>query len=344
MPADRPPQSLDPEVLSSSATDTGQRALAVRVISQPASGGGLTDAQLRATPVPVADGGGTLTVDGTVSVGNIPHVIVDSMPAGGSGLTDSELRASPVPVSASSLPIPSGAATSAKQPALGTAGSASSDVITVQGIASMTALKVDGSAVTQPVSGTFWQATQPVSGPLTDAQLRASAVPVSLSTLPALVAGTSNIGDVDVVTLPALTVAAAASSTPIGSVSLGNSLGKTLCMKTGTLVTTAVTADQVILTYTVTSGKTFYLMYMSVNVRLTTFAATATHFGTASLESPAGTKLLTRINAGAGVGDAEFVTFPEPLPIAAGTVIRIVCTPSATTSMTWIANFGGYEK
>jgi hypothetical protein len=29
------------------------------------------------------------------------------------------------------------------------------------------------------VSGTFWQATQPVSGPLTDTQLRATAVPVS---------------------------------------------------------------------------------------------------------------------------------------------------------------------
>lgn len=57
-------------------------------------------------------------------------------------------------VSAVSLPLPSGASTSAKQPALGTAGSASADVITVQGIASMTALKVDGSAVTQPVSGT----------------------------------------------------------------------------------------------------------------------------------------------------------------------------------------------
>jgi len=50
--------------------------------------------------------------------------------------------------------LPTGAATSAKQPALGTAGTASSDVLTVQGIASMTALKVDGSAVTQPVSGT----------------------------------------------------------------------------------------------------------------------------------------------------------------------------------------------
>ena len=50
------------------------------------------------------------------------------------------------------ISLPTGAATAAKQPALGTAGTASSDVITVQGIASMTALKVDGSAVTQPVS------------------------------------------------------------------------------------------------------------------------------------------------------------------------------------------------
>jgi hypothetical protein len=56
------------------------------------------------------------------------------------------------PISAISLPLPTGAATSAKQPALGSAGSAATDVITVQGIASMTALKVDGSAVTQPVS------------------------------------------------------------------------------------------------------------------------------------------------------------------------------------------------
>jgi hypothetical protein len=50
--------------------------------------------------------------------------------------------------------LPTGAATAAKQPALGTAGSASADVLTVQGVASMTALVVDGSAVTQPVSGT----------------------------------------------------------------------------------------------------------------------------------------------------------------------------------------------
>lgn len=58
------------------------------------------------------------------------------------------------PVSASSLPLPTGASTAAKQPTLGTAGSASADVLSVQGVASMTALKVDGSGVTQPVSGT----------------------------------------------------------------------------------------------------------------------------------------------------------------------------------------------
>jgi hypothetical protein len=79
----------------------------------------------------VDDGAGSLTVDGTVTAN------------AGTGT---------FAVSAASLPLPSGASTAAKQPALGTAGTASADVITVQGIASMTALKVDGSAVTQPVS------------------------------------------------------------------------------------------------------------------------------------------------------------------------------------------------
>ena len=93
-------------------------------VTVPVSGP-LTDAELRATAVPVSG-----------------------------PLTDTQLRASAVPISASALPLPSGAATAAKQPALGTAGSASSDVITVQGVSGMTAVKVDGSAVTQPVSGT----------------------------------------------------------------------------------------------------------------------------------------------------------------------------------------------
>lgn len=121
--------------------------------------------------------------------------------------------------------LPSGAATAAKQPALGTAGSASADVITVQGIASMTALVVDGSGVTQPVSGTVTAnagtgpfpvsdnagsltVDAPVGTPvfvrLSDGSSAIATLPVSLASLPALAAGTNNIGDVDVLSLPAL--------------------------------------------------------------------------------------------------------------------------------------------
>src|SRR5262245_3859031 len=129
------------------------------------------------------------------------------------------------------------------------------------------------------------------------------------------------------------------------AISLGSATGKTNQLKTGSLVTTATTADQVILTFTVTSGKTFYLQYVNVTARLTTFAATATNFGNASLESPASTKLATAIIANAGVINPPYaIEFPEPIPIAAGTVVRVVCTPATTTSYTWQASFGGYER
>jgi len=95
--------------------------------SAVAVSGPLTDTQLRATPVPVS---GTIT-------------------ATTGGLTDTQLRASAVAVSAASLPLPAGAATSAKQPALGTSGTPSADVISIQGVSGMTALKVDGSAACQ---------------------------------------------------------------------------------------------------------------------------------------------------------------------------------------------------
>jgi hypothetical protein len=92
---------------------------------------------------PVTDSGGSLTVD------NGGTFAVQAAQAGTWNLANIS----------GTVSLPTGAATAAKQPALGTAGTASADVLTVQGVASMTALKVDGSAVTQPVSGTFWQAT-----------------------------------------------------------------------------------------------------------------------------------------------------------------------------------------
>lgn len=122
--------------------------------------------------------------------------------------------------------------------------------------------------------------------------------------------------------------------------------GRALVMKTGTLVTTAVTADQVILTYTVTAGKTLYLENISLVARLTVLSATASIMGAASLETPSGTKVftITWTNPTTSLVQPFGETFPEPLPIAAGTVIRFVVTPAAATSMTWIVNLAGYEK
>ncbi len=56
------------------------------------------------------------------------------------------------PISASSLPLPTGAATAVKQPALGIAGTASADVITIQGIAGMTKLLVTPDSVALPAN------------------------------------------------------------------------------------------------------------------------------------------------------------------------------------------------
>lgn len=132
----------------------------------------------------------------------------------------------------------------------------------------------------------------------------------------------------------------------IGAVQLGSSTGKTNILKTGSITTTAVTADQVVLTYTVTGGKTFYVEYVCFNVRLTTLSATASILGTESLETPSGTKVYTDTYTNPTTSHIEpnCVYFGEPIAVAAAAVIRCVTTPAATTSMLWLCNFGGYEK
>lgn len=141
--------------VSGPLTDTQMRATAVPVSGTVTASGPLTDTQLRATavpvsgtvtanagtgPFPVSDNSGSLTVDAPVAT----PVFVR--------LSDGTSAIATLPVSAASLPLPTGASTVAKQPALGTAGTPSADVLTVQGAASMTALKTDSSATTQPVS------------------------------------------------------------------------------------------------------------------------------------------------------------------------------------------------
>lgn len=314
--------------------------------TQPVSGP-ITDAQLRASPIAVSGTffPGTQPVSGPLTDTQLRATAISVL----GPLTDAQLRATALSVTGSFFPATqpvSGPLTDTQLRAVAVPVSGSFFQATQPVSGPLTDSQLRATPVA--VSGTFFQATQPVSGPLTDAQLRASAISVLGPLTDAqLRAAAINVSG------PLTDVQLRASAVPVSGtffqvtqpVSLGNSTGKTVVMKTGTLTTTAVTADQVVLTYTVTAGKTFYLQYIQLQVRLTTFAATATNFGDSSLESPAATKLYTQMNAHAGTpNDSTPIIFDEPQPFAAGTVIRIVCTPAAVTSFTWRANLGGYEK
>lgn len=138
--------------------------------------------------------------------------------------------------------------------------------------------------------------------------------------------------------------AAGADQSYLGRVSLGNPEGKTNIGLSGSVATSAVTADQVVKTYSVTSGKNLFLQYFDVAAKLGTYASTATDFGTCSLESPAGTKLYSVLVANGGAPLQQGRIFPEPLVISSGVVVRIVCTPAASTAFVYQANIGGYER
>lgn len=133
-----------------------------------------------------------------------PALASGRVPVDGSGVTQ--------PISAAALPLPSGAATAAKQPALGAAGTASADVLTVQGISSMTPLLVNGSGVTQPVSGTV---TANQGGTWNVANITGTvSLPTGASTSAAQTTGNASLSSIDG-KVPALGQTTMAASTPV---------------------------------------------------------------------------------------------------------------------------------
>lgn len=149
-----------------------------------------------------------------------------------------------LPISAASLPLPTGASTAAKQPALGTAGSASADVISVQGVASMTALKVDGSGVTQPVSGTV------TASQATAASLKASVL-IDGTSNTVQISGTPSVtvsGYPPVMIISTNTLTTSASQSGTWTVQPGNTANTTAWKVDGSAVTQpisgTVTASQ----------------------------------------------------------------------------------------------------
>jgi len=132
-----------------------------------------------------------------------------------------------------------------------------------------------------------------------------------------------------------------------GSILSNTGVNKSLVLKTGSLVTTSVTANQSILSYTVTAAKTFYLTYFDLQGRFTTASATASNLGTVSVSIggvivyQAGFNNPTTSDCGS---QSVRIYTNAAIPIAAGTVILIEVTPAAVTSMTWLGNLGGYEQ
>lgn len=184
------------------ATDDDTTAHHQYVKMEWGADGTFTKVAAGASAVPIQDGGNSITVD------NGGTFATQAAQSGTWNITNVS----------GTVSLPTGAATAAKQPALGTAGTASADVITVQGIAAMTALKVDGSAVTQPVSGTVavtgvaTAANQTtiighvdgLEGLLTTIDADTSNLSTKIDTIAGAVAGTEM--QVDVLTMPTITV------------------------------------------------------------------------------------------------------------------------------------------
>ena len=92
------------------------------------------------------DASGQMLVSGTLTVGNTVTVASHAVTNAGTFAVQAvQSGAYNITNISGTVSLPTGAATAAKQPALGTAGSASSDVITVQGVASMTPILVNAT-------------------------------------------------------------------------------------------------------------------------------------------------------------------------------------------------------
>lgn len=166
----------------------------VDVLSVPAplnlTGGGVEASALRVTlasdstgvlsvddngsSLTVDDGGGSLTIDGTVTV--------NALPAGSNNIGDVDILTVPAPLNVTG----GGAETTALRVTLA---SDSTGLLSVDDNA--------GSLTVDAPVGT------PLFVRLSDGASAITTLPVSLASLPALAAGTNNIGDVDVLSVPA---------------------------------------------------------------------------------------------------------------------------------------------
>lgn len=153
----------------------------------------LSDGANAITALPITDNNGSLTVDGSVSVSGT--VSVNALPAGTNNIGDVDVLSV----------VPGTAATNLGKAVDGVAGATDTGVMAL-------AVRDDVLATLTPVDGDYTQLRTTSTGRLWTSAVIDTALPagtnnigdVDVLTLPSLPAGTNNIGDVDVLTLPSL--------------------------------------------------------------------------------------------------------------------------------------------
>lgn len=116
-------------------------------------------------------------------------------------------------------------------------------------------------------------------------------------------------------------------------------------MDYGNLVTTAVTADQVILT--VTFGATTTYKIITLGCAYTTYSATEANLGLGRIQADLGAGWATKMEQRFQNTDLDNNCGMTVMPLgsgiayASGEDVRAICTPASTTSMRWNASFWG---
>jgi hypothetical protein len=132
-----------------------------------------------------------------------------------------------------------------------------------------------------------------------------------------------------------------------GSILVNTGVTKTNVMKTFALGTATVGTNQTIISYTVTSGKTFYLEYIDVVGHLNNPGGGASILGTINL-SIGGVLVYQNVMVNPTTSDygsqRVSLTFSEPIPIASGTNIILYSNPAVNNPITWIGNMLGFER
>lgn len=219
---------------------------------------------------------------------------------------------------------------------------------------------------TVPVSGTFFQATQPVSiaswTGLTDTQLRASAVPVSLAALPALVTGAATIGAVNIAaaqTLATVTtvsaVTAITNALPTGANTIGAVTGPaaaalalnatltdhTQRLQASTLAVTVTAAANTAATATLPAVAAQFHYITGIEIMRTSTAAlagTATLVVTTSnLPGALAWSFGNAMAAGATQRDLS-ITFANPIKSSTVNTATTVVMPAPGAAVLWRAN------